>query len=121
MILDVALEVHRAVKTGADDLSDVGAGQQAPHAPLNPTVRRQTLQCVAKPYGAPPNPMVRRQTLRCGASVPARSDLGFRPDSDRATARAGQACSRTGIEGAYASRVLEPGPLAWGRWGNPEA
>ena len=42
MVLDVVLEVHRAVKTGADDLSDVGTRQkEPPHAPLNPVVRRQ--------------------------------------------------------------------------------
>ena len=44
MVLDVVLEVHRAVKTGADDLSDVGAGQKsAPSAQLDPPVRPEYL------------------------------------------------------------------------------
>ena len=40
MVLDVVLEVHRGVKTGADDLSDVGVSKEpAQHDPLNPPVR----------------------------------------------------------------------------------
>ena len=42
MVLDVVLEVHRAVKTGADNLSDVGVSKKAAqHDPLKPPVRYQ--------------------------------------------------------------------------------